>query len=212
MSDFLKKIKEIRLTKGLNQSEFANMIGMNQSNYGKIERGEYQLSVNKLIEIAEKLEVPAFSILFDDEDDKRIFDKETELTIEALEKKIEILEMSNEQLLKILALNGQQEKQSDIIVNQLRTLLKYQAANNKRLKEFISNWLDKLSEAGEDQLHKLYPGLTNEQLDSHIETLRQHFGLDVDDSIESDLWDDLLGKMENAAELTEKLIRQSKDL
>lgn len=208
MEGFLKKIKELRQKHNLSQSYVAEKLNIRQSNYGKLERGEAQFTLDKVFMIASVFNVPAYLLLYDeDKDEWPFFDKESELTIEAYKKENELLEMSNEQLLKIIELKNQSEKQLNTIINQLRTLLKQQIARNKKLKEYVSNSFEQLSKVGEDELQKLYPGLSNEQLEKHIDSLKQYFGLDIDDSIESDIWDELFS---NVAELTEKMIENDK--
>jgi transcriptional regulator with XRE-family HTH domain len=61
------KIRRIREIKGIKQETIANQIGIAVSSYGKIERGEIQLSVDRLQAIAEALELPVNSILEYDE-------------------------------------------------------------------------------------------------------------------------------------------------
>lgn len=105
MDYVLKKIKELRIAKGLSQDQMAEAIGVNQSNYGKVERGSSQITLNKLFEIAKKLEIPVFMLLYnEDKDEWPFFDKESELTIEALKKKNELLEKENEQWKEIVEL------------------------------------------------------------------------------------------------------------
>lgn len=105
MDYVLKKIKELRIAKGLSQDQMAEAIGVNQSNYGKVERGSSQITLNKLFEIAKKLEVPVFMLLYnEDKDEWPFFDKESELTIEAFKKKNELLEKENEQWKEIVEL------------------------------------------------------------------------------------------------------------
>lgn len=61
------KIKKLRELKGLNQESMAQEIGLSTNGYGKIERGESSLSMERLDQIARALEVSTLDILqFDD--------------------------------------------------------------------------------------------------------------------------------------------------
>lgn len=71
------KIRRIREIKGIKQETIANKIGIAQSSYGKIERGEIQLSVDRLQAIAEALELPVNSILEFDEGQNSHFNATT---------------------------------------------------------------------------------------------------------------------------------------
>lgn len=71
------KIRRIREIKGIKQETIANKIGIAQSSYGKIERGEIQLSVDRLQAIAEALDLPVNSILEFDEGQNSHFNATT---------------------------------------------------------------------------------------------------------------------------------------
>ncbi len=51
------KIRQLRLIRGLNQDNIAEELNMSAGNYGKIERGEVSLSIEKLQRISEIFEV-----------------------------------------------------------------------------------------------------------------------------------------------------------
>ena len=70
-------IRRIREIKGIKQETIANQIGIAVSSYGKIERGEIQLSVDRLQAIAEALEIPVYSILEFDEGINNYFNSNT---------------------------------------------------------------------------------------------------------------------------------------
>jgi len=61
------KIRKIREIKGLKQENVADKIGLSLSSYGKIERGEVKLSVERLSTIASAMELPMSAILEFDE-------------------------------------------------------------------------------------------------------------------------------------------------
>lgn len=59
----LKRIKEVRKEKGLTQAKVAKIIGMEQTQYSRYERGENEIKVNVLIDICKALNVSADYIL-----------------------------------------------------------------------------------------------------------------------------------------------------
>ncbi len=71
------KIRRIREIKGIKQETIANQIGIAVSSFGKIERGEIQLSVERLQAIAEALELPVNAILEYDEGVNNFFNSNT---------------------------------------------------------------------------------------------------------------------------------------
>jgi transcriptional regulator with XRE-family HTH domain len=50
-------VRTIRLQRGYNQERFAQRVGMQRSNYGAIERGEFNVTVDTVVKIATGLEV-----------------------------------------------------------------------------------------------------------------------------------------------------------
>lgn len=63
MSDFSKNIRRIREAKGYSQEYVAGKLKISQRNYSKMESGEINISINKLLEICEVLEVEITDIL-----------------------------------------------------------------------------------------------------------------------------------------------------
>jgi len=61
------KIRKIREIKGLKQENVADKIGLSLSSYGKIERGEIKLSVDRLQSIAQAMDLSMNAILEFDE-------------------------------------------------------------------------------------------------------------------------------------------------
>lgn len=47
-----KRIREVRETQGFSQEDFAEHVGISRSHYGCIERGQFAVSLPKLIDIA----------------------------------------------------------------------------------------------------------------------------------------------------------------
>ncbi len=63
MKNFGEKIRLIREEKGYSQEAVASELGLSVSGYGKIERGQTELTVNKAFEISKVLGVSAYKIL-----------------------------------------------------------------------------------------------------------------------------------------------------
>ncbi|MFM8911895.1 MAG: helix-turn-helix domain-containing protein [Flammeovirgaceae bacterium] len=63
LSDFSKVIKNLRHEKGFSQEAMAYELGMSPSGYGKIERGETDLTISKIDEIARCFGLTATSII-----------------------------------------------------------------------------------------------------------------------------------------------------
>lgn len=57
MSDVIENIKNIRRSKGISQESIAYDLGIDYSTYGKIERGQISLTVDRLEKIAKILQV-----------------------------------------------------------------------------------------------------------------------------------------------------------
>lgn len=57
------KIREQRKAKGLSQDRFALMCGVDRSYMGRIERGEVNITVEKLYQLAQTLECDPASLL-----------------------------------------------------------------------------------------------------------------------------------------------------
>lgn len=58
------RIREIRKTKKLNQTEVAQLLGMCQSNYSRLEKFDQSIDVVRLMRVAEILEVSAIELLY----------------------------------------------------------------------------------------------------------------------------------------------------
>lgn len=57
------QIKALRLAKGMLQKEIAQLSGLSEYAYSRIENGQTQISVNVLFQIAEKLKIDVGEIL-----------------------------------------------------------------------------------------------------------------------------------------------------
>lgn len=73
-NQYLENLKNIRIEKNYSQSYMAEKLDFAQNNYSKIERGIVELTVNRLYQIAEILEVSIFQILVD-KDEKTALEK-----------------------------------------------------------------------------------------------------------------------------------------
>uniref|UniRef100_A0A486XGX7 Transcriptional regulator, XRE family n=1 Tax=Rheinheimera sp. BAL341 TaxID=1708203 RepID=A0A486XGX7_9GAMM len=61
--DFGNKLREIRKEKNLSQEELAGLAGIDRSYMGHIERGEKNVTLTKIYQIANALGVEAYSLL-----------------------------------------------------------------------------------------------------------------------------------------------------
>jgi len=55
--DILDKLKKIRASKGVSQAEIASKLGVEQSMYSKLENGKQQMSLDRLFEIMNILNI-----------------------------------------------------------------------------------------------------------------------------------------------------------
>lgn len=58
MSNLYKKIKHLREDRGISRREMSDLLGMTLNGYGKIERGEVEVTISRMYEIADILKVP----------------------------------------------------------------------------------------------------------------------------------------------------------
>lgn len=65
MDNIAKNLKQYRVEHGMKQTEMANLLDMNYQNYSKMERGVYQPSLEKLLEICSVLEITPNDLLLD---------------------------------------------------------------------------------------------------------------------------------------------------
>ncbi len=63
--DYVRKMKEIRLQKGISQEAMAYNLGISQPAYKKIEDEKTKLTVDRLLQIAKILEHPLSDFIFD---------------------------------------------------------------------------------------------------------------------------------------------------
>ncbi len=84
MKEIIEKIRNIRLSKGYTQEYIAEKLGIDAVNYGRIERGQAKLTLDRFVKICEILDVPPGSF-FNDEPDliiqylEKIYETEKEI-------------------------------------------------------------------------------------------------------------------------------------
>jgi transcriptional regulator with XRE-family HTH domain len=60
-----RNLKEYRLTRGLSQESFAEVLGVHRTYMGGLERGEHNLTLRSVERIAGRLEVDALGLLME---------------------------------------------------------------------------------------------------------------------------------------------------
>jgi len=60
---FGKRVREIRKAKNLSQEELAALACIDRSYMGHIERGEKNITLTKIYQVAEALGIPAFKLI-----------------------------------------------------------------------------------------------------------------------------------------------------
>ena len=60
---FGEKVRQIRKKKGLSQEAFADLAGIDRSYMGHIERGDQNITLTKIHQIADALEVPVVNLI-----------------------------------------------------------------------------------------------------------------------------------------------------
>lgn len=65
MKNLHKTIRRYREDKGISRQEIADLLGMTLNGYGKIERGEVEVTISRLYEIAGILQMPIAHFLDD---------------------------------------------------------------------------------------------------------------------------------------------------
>lgn len=110
MKRLLDRIRDRRIELGISQEEMAQKVGVNQSSYGKLERGITQMGLNKLESILETLGIDFFEESQDPEDTlntkvSRLTDMQTSILLEIAALRIELKEIK-----QILAQKGDTPK------------------------------------------------------------------------------------------------------
>ena len=148
----IDKIADARKKMGLTQKELAEKLGVSQSYYNQIEKGDHQIKLDLIERLGEIFNVPAFMLIYNDEkDDWPFYDAESQRTIEALERVNQLYKNQIDQLQQVIEiqkkhldilekLNGANdllEKNESLwdIVKNLRTQLKELQSENEKLEK-----------------------------------------------------------------------------
>lgn len=138
MNDIYDKIKAIRVAKGLTQIEVAEKISMAQSNYGRLEKGLTQVTIERLEQLAEVFGISVGNIL----------NYEGETTID----KADIVYLRNEVIRlqkKVDKLTKQLEEEEEAATDSFvrdRDEINKLKQVNKQLKVEIKNLADKVTD------------------------------------------------------------------
>ena len=84
MKEIIDKIRNIRLSKGYTQEYIATKLGIDTVNYGRIERGQAKLPLDRFLKICEILEVKPEDLFNDSENEiitylKKIYEVEKQI-------------------------------------------------------------------------------------------------------------------------------------
>ena len=84
------RVKMLRITKGISQTELAKQIGVTQTHLSNIENGRAGLTIPNLIKLHEALDTP-ISSFFEDIEGKPVEEKKSEVTLEDLTELLRLL-------------------------------------------------------------------------------------------------------------------------
>lgn len=91
MHDYCQRIRRMRISLELSQSDLATKLGITLSGYSKIERGKTDLTVNRLLEIAAALNVSP-GIFFTDEIQNKVEEQENPYaSLKEIEAKLSVI-------------------------------------------------------------------------------------------------------------------------
>lgn len=97
MEDYNKligtRVKMLRITKGVSQTELAKQIGVTQTHLSNIENGRAGLTIPNLIKLREALATP-ISSFFEDIEGKQEEEKKSEVTLDDLSELLMMLKKS----------------------------------------------------------------------------------------------------------------------
>lgn len=141
MDGLYDRIKNLRKLKGISQADMGDRLGMSQNNFGKIERGEIDLTINRLKQIAKALNVSLKEVLFPESlQDKAIPELTRELEIIKREKEVLQREKDVQAKENTLALYARDET-----IQQLMDFLKElsrETVVSSRISEFLKDFED----------------------------------------------------------------------
>lgn len=145
MNEIYDKIKALRLAKGLTQIEVAEKTGMTQGNYGRLEKGLIQVTIERLEQLAEVFEMSVGNLL----------NYEGEIPIEKadidfLRNEVLNLQKQNAKLKKAIAETEKTQEEADSYVydrkKELENKIKDFKKEVKDLKEKIDLQKERLNE------------------------------------------------------------------
>jgi len=191
LMNYSDKIRELRKGKGISQTDMADLIGISQAAYGKIESGfTKSISIDIGKGIAKALNV-SFGELFDVEDTNsedlkkqhEVWEKEMQVLWDSIKKKNKEIE-DKELIIELLKREREIYKQSVIIsietyyshrLSELKKELKEEKDEKKRI--YLQNVINALPEDKQHDLDNfLYMGfLSKKDIDSLYAELREHF-------------------------------------
>ncbi len=108
------KIKELRKEKGLNQIQFSTIIGIDNSQLSKIERGNLQPTITQLMEISSKFNISIDSLLSNDKNNVKQKIKGNNITANVNS------EINNYNSAEIQQLISKLEEQNAFLTNQIK--------------------------------------------------------------------------------------------
>lgn len=138
MNEIYDKIKAIRLAKGLTQIEVAEKTGMTQGNYGRLEKGLIQVTIERLEQLAQVFEMSVGNLLN--------YEGETPIEkadIDFLRNEVFSLQRQNLKLKKEIADLEQTYEESDLYGIQR---IKEQEEKVKLLKKEVKDLKEKLAD------------------------------------------------------------------
>lgn len=94
-SNISRNIKKYRLKRGMNQKEFADYLKMHYQNFSQMERGVYTPSLEKILEICDRLHITPNDLLLTENDEKVDEDNvfaELDITLLDIEQTMKIVE------------------------------------------------------------------------------------------------------------------------
>ncbi len=112
--DILENIKSIRLSKGYSQEYMASKLGIAQNNYGKLERGEINLTTKRLSQIGEIFDTTFQNLIFLGFKEKSEKIEDLVEKINELKQKVQNLE---KQLENSIYLSDVEELENDVLLH-----------------------------------------------------------------------------------------------
>jgi len=128
----LDNIKKARIAIGLNQEEMAVKLGIATVNYGKIERGKTQMTIERLYQIADLLNVTVADLLdieISKSEEKRLKEEIDQLKRTIAEMKDDIIDLLSDNNLLMAASAGIYTQTEEYTQSKLKRLEEFQKGN-----------------------------------------------------------------------------------